>query len=240
MLKVYPTSAGSTVANMVAFVLGRRVWQHSHTASTVPPPPHSPSVHGSTATPHRSFSPVTAAVWTSFCCCRCAYQVIVEAIGKGEEDEGNDEETPDQNGDSAYDQEVDSEDDGWHEEEEESDAEDRRTSSLSRRGKSRKNSAGEGVARRGSARSVQRSTKRQPSRRLRTKSPSAAVVYMRHRASGALFVWRTAGVKDTHGEELHEGEAYRLVASVKEPPDVAAREVGVTRCRLSLVTDVRR
>lgn len=166
--------------------------------------------------------------------------MIVEAINKGEEGEGSDEEQLDLNGDYAYDQEVDSEDDDWHEEEDESDAEDGGTSSLSRWGKNRKKSAGGGVARRGSARSVQRRTKRRPSRRLRTKSPSAAVVYMRHRASGALFVWRTAGVKDTRGEELHEGEAYRLVASVKEPPDVAAREVGVTRCRLSLVTDVRR
>ena len=50
-------------------------------------------------------------------------------------------------------------------------------------------------------------------------------------------MWRTAGVQDTCGAELHEGGAYRLVATVQSVADVAAGEVGVTRCRLTPMTD---
>lgn len=171
--------------------------------------------------------------------------MTVEAISKGE-DEDSDQ---DSDRDNAYDQEEEGGD--WHEEEDddEGDAEEDYTTSLSpRRGKRGGSSAGwGGVARRDSTinsnRKPQRRTKRRISRhgvRTKPRPPSAAVVYMRHQASGTLFVWRTAGVKDTGGGELHEGDAYRLVASVKEPPDVVAREIAVTRCRLSLVTDVRR
>lgn len=97
------------------------------------------------------------------------------------------------------------------------------------------------------------SHKRQPKRQLfrrrsrstagirrRKATSSAATVHMRHRPSGALLVWRTAGVKDTSGTELHEGEAYRLVASVRSVPEAAGGEVGVTRCRLTAFTEARR
>lgn len=93
------------------------------------------------------------------------------------------------------------------------------------------------------ARSCKNKPKRQLSRPLRVgghrqRLPSAAIIRMRHQASGVLFVWRTAGVKDTCGAELQEGDVYRLVASVRDAPDMAVKEVAVTRCRLSLVTDI--
>lgn len=73
------------------------------------------------------------------------------------------------------------------------------------------------------------------------KSPpvAAATVTMRHPASGTILSWRTAGVKDTTGTELHEGASYRLVATVKDvAPGAVGRAgaIGVTRCRLTLVT----
>lgn len=71
----------------------------------------------------------------------------------------------------------------------------------------------------------------------RQKSMSAVTVHLRHQPSKVLFVWRTAGVQDTCGAELHEGGAYRLVATVQSVADVAAGEVGVTRCRLTPMTD---
>ena len=73
-------------------------------------------------------------------------------------------------------------------------------------------------------------------RSARGQPASTATVRMRHEASGAVFVWQTAGVKDASGGELHEGAAYRLVASVRDTPNVLAREVGVTRCRLTLIS----
>lgn len=75
--------------------------------------------------------------------------------------------------------------------------------------------------------------------RRRRQSMSAVTVHLRHQSSKVLFVWRTAGVKDTGGAELHEGGAYRLVATVQSVADVAAGKVGVMRCRLTPVTDVR-
>lgn len=39
----------------------------------------------------------------------------------------------------------------------------------------------------------------------RQKSMSAVTVHLRHQPSKVLFVWRTAGVQDTCGAELHEG-----------------------------------
>eukprot|EP00752_Nemacystus_decipiens_P011421 g10142.t1 len=59
---------------------------------------------------------------------------------------------------------------------------------------------------------------------------AAATVTMRHPASGTVLSWRTAGVKDTAGTELHEGASYRLVATVKEvylAPGVAGGASGV-------------
>lgn len=70
-------------------------------------------------------------------------------------------------------------------------------------------------------------------------SMSAVTVHLCHEPSKVLFVWRTAGVKDTSGAELHEGEAYRLVATVQSIADAAAGKVGVTRCRLTPITDSR-
>lgn len=88
-----------------------------------------------------------------------------------------------------------------------------------------------------------RRRQRPPPRRKRTWRNSSTVaaptVHMRHIASGTTFSWRTAGIKDTGGTELHEGASYRLVATVKDVvPGVAgaAGGVGVTRCRLTLVT----
>lgn len=75
--------------------------------------------------------------------------------------------------------------------------------------------------------------------RRRRQSMSAITVHLRHQSSKVLFVWRTAGVKDTCGTELHEGEAYRLVGTVQSVADVAAGKVGVTRCRLTPITDAR-
>ncbi|CAM9783647.1 unnamed protein product [Pylaiella littoralis] len=81
-----------------------------------------------------------------------------------------------------------------------------------------------------------------PRRKSKRRNPSVvagATVHMRHPASDTAFSWRTAGVKDTTGTELHEGASYRLVATVK---DVVAGVAGVaggvevTRCRLTLVT----
>lgn len=81
-----------------------------------------------------------------------------------------------------------------------------------------------------------------PRRKPKRRNPSVvagATVHMRHPASDTAFSWRTAGVKDTTGTELHEGASYRLVATVKDVvPGVAgvAGGVEVTRCRLTLVT----
>ncbi|CAM9244149.1 unnamed protein product [Ectocarpus sp. 8 AP-2014] len=82
-----------------------------------------------------------------------------------------------------------------------------------------------------------------PSPRRRKKKPFAAgsaTVRMRHPSSGTIFSWRTSGVKDTSGAELHEGASYRLVATVTEVLAAGgaeeAGEVGLTRCRLTLVT----
>lgn len=68
--------------------------------------------------------------------------------------------------------------------------------------------------------------------RNQSRQPSAATVCMRE-TSGIMFVWQTAGVKDVLGEELYEGEAYHLVASIRDKPDLVGRTVGVTRCRLT-------
>lgn len=74
----------------------------------------------------------------------------------------------------------------------------------------------------------------------RKQASAAATVHMRHEASSVLLTWRTAGVKDTCGEELHEGGAYRLVATVRDPPDVSNRAVEVTRCRLTSVASAEK
>lgn len=90
--------------------------------------------------------------------------------------------------------------------------------------------------------SRRRGTRRSPRRKKKLSGAvAAATVRMRHPASGTSLSWRTAGVKDTSGAELHEGASYRLVATVKEavPPAGAAggaAGVEVTRCRLTLVT----
>ncbi|CAM9313505.1 unnamed protein product [Ectocarpus fasciculatus] len=82
-----------------------------------------------------------------------------------------------------------------------------------------------------------------PSLRRRKKKNFAAgtaTVHMRHASSGTIFSWRTSGVKDTSGAELHEGASYRLVATIAEALAAGgaegAGEIGVTRCRLTLVT----
>ncbi|CAB1120641.1 unnamed protein product [Ectocarpus sp. CCAP 1310/34] len=82
-----------------------------------------------------------------------------------------------------------------------------------------------------------------PSPRWSKKKPFAAgsaTVRMRHPSSGTIFSWKTSGVKDTSGAELHEGASYRLVATVAEALAVGGTkgpgEIGVTRCRLTLVT----
>lgn len=134
-----------------------------------------------------------------------------------DEDEEDDWEDEDHDGFDGY------EDDEWGEEEE----------SLGHNNKSK------------SARLANRrlSRRRRPPRRRRKPSTiTAATVRMRHPASGTSLSWRTGGVKDTSGAELHEGASYRLVATVKEvvAPGAAgggaAGGVEVTRCRLSLVT----
>lgn len=84
-------------------------------------------------------------------------------------------------------------------------------------------------------------SKTPPRRKSKRSSVAAATVQMRHPASGTRFLWKTAGIKDTSGEELHEGDSYRLVATVKEEasaasPVTGAGAVGVTRCRLTPVT----
>lgn len=76
--------------------------------------------------------------------------------------------------------------------------------------------------------------KRKLARRKRASRLSATTVRMRG-DSDVTLLWRTAGVKDAHGEELHEGHAYRLVGSVRETPDVTQGVVAVTRCRLTPV-----
>ena len=69
---------------------------------------------------------------------------------------------------------------------------------------------------------------------LRGRQPMSAVtVLMRHHTSKMLFVWRTAGVKDTCGAELHEGESYRLEGFVQGVTGEVTEKVGVTRCRLT-------
>lgn len=148
-------------------------------------------------------------------------QVVVETIDMGCEEEEEEEE------------DEEGEDDGWDDDEEFDDFDDPddREENTLQRNKLRKKKA----------------AKRLSSRRLRprkTKKKSlavaaAAAVTMRHPASGTMFSWRTAGVKDTTGSELHEGASYRLVATVKDVTPAAAGRagaVGLTRCRLTLVT----
>lgn len=78
---------------------------------------------------------------------------------------------------------------------------------------------------------------RPPLRKKASTAVAAATVLMRHPASNTTVKWRTAGVKDTNGNELHEGASYRLVATVKEVvPGEAPGTVEVTRCRLTHVT----
>lgn len=66
-----------------------------------------------------------------------------------------------------------------------------------------------------------------------------ATVHLRHSPLKLLLVWKTADIKDTCGAELHEGGIYHLVATVQGVADVAAGEVGVTRCRLTPMSDAR-
>lgn len=102
--------------------------------------------------------------------------------------------------------------------------------------------AGTGLSHHSKAKKAARSfgrTRQNATPRRRRQAMSAVTVHLRHRPSKALFVWRTAGVKDTCGAELHEGEAYFLVATVQSVADVAAGKVGVTRCRLTPITEAR-
>lgn len=86
-------------------------------------------------------------------------------------------------------------------------------------------------------RAIEKPKRHLPRRRSGQKHQLSAAVVRMSDASGISFVWRTAGVRDTEGAELHEGEAYRLVASVRDPPDLVRKEVSVTRCRLTHIVD---
>lgn len=141
-------------------------------------------------------------------------QVIVEAIITPEEESEDDFESEDDDG--RYD---DDDCDGA--------VEDNASTGLSRHPKVKKAARGFGRSRQNAA------------PRRHRQAMSAVTVHLRHQPSKALFVWRTAGVKDTCGAELHEGEAYSLVATVQSVADVAAGKVGVTRCRLTPITDAR-
>lgn len=129
-------------------------------------------------------------------------------------------------------EEEESEDDGWGDEEELDDFDDSNDEEDTglQNNKSLKNRAAKRLL-----------SRRRPRPRRKKKSPAvaAATVAMRHPASGTVFSWRTAGVKDTTGTELHEGASYRLVATVKDVAPGAAGGAGaveVARCRLTLVT----
>ena len=145
-------------------------------------------------------------------------QVAVETIAMGceEEEEGEESEDDEWSDDEELD-DFDDDDDGHDEE----DADHKNKNSTKKSAKR------------------QWSRRRPRPRRKRSPAAAAATVTMRHPASGIVFTWRTAGVKDTTGTELHEGASYRLVATVKDVGPGApggAGAVGVTRCRLTLVT----
>lgn len=141
--------------------------------------------------------------------------MTIEAIDVGDEEEDGDA------SETGHDDQETTEDYYDENDDERGEADDRRSLSL------------------GSNKSLRRRLSRRRAVGVHQRQqPSAATVHMRHQASGVLFVWRTAGVKTTCGAELHEGGAYRLVASVRDVPDAARRQVAVTRCRLTVVTDL--
>lgn len=141
-------------------------------------------------------------------------QVVVETIALGCEEEEEEEED-----------EEESEDDGWGDDEGFDDFDD--------------NEEGTGRKKKPRIKAAKRPLSRRRPRQKKSSAAAAATVSMRHPASGTVMSWRTAGVKDTTGSELHEGTSYRLVATVRDVvPGAAGRAgaIGVTRCRLTLVT----
>eukprot|EP00903_Cladosiphon_okamuranus_P009024 g8630.t2 len=146
-------------------------------------------------------------------------RVVVETIATDGEEEEADEDEDDGCGDDEEFVDFDDFDDF-------DDDQDDHDKNTGRKSKSRK-------------KAERRLVSRRHPRRKKSPAVAAATVTMRHPASGNVFSWRTAGVKDTAGTELHEGASYRLVATVKDvEPGAAGRvaAVGVTRCRLTLVT----
>lgn len=146
-------------------------------------------------------------------------QVMVETVTMGDEEDD-------------VEQEEQSEDDGWGDEEDFGDLDYDDIDGGQQDSRHNNKLPHQRAARRPFARL-------RPRRKKKSPAAAAATVTMRHPASGTVFSWRTAGVKDTTGAELHEGASYRLVATVKDAlPGAAGRAgaVGVTRCRLTLVT----
>lgn len=169
---------------------------------------------------------------------RLHVQVTVEAINTGQED--GEEEARDEEHDASFDSDEryydPSDDDDFDCDVEDNSPRTWKSLRVKTAGTSNSRSSRDD-------RLARRTLKKLPkhhSRLSRKQSPSAATVHMRHNASGVLFTWRTAGVKDTSGTELHEGQAYRLVGSVRDTPDAARREVPMTRCRLTMVEGFQR